>query len=1546
MRPTLHFIARLLRSTLLGVVLLLGLVLGGLNLPAVQTRLAQELATRVSAKLGFPISVGRISIRWLNSLTLENVSVLDRKQEEMIRVGRLEIDFRLQHLLDSSAVNIHLDEVLLYRPVVRLAKNGFDGQLNFDKFLEAIDSLTTDPAHPGIPNHHTPFTIGKARVIDGTVSLDDPREPQLRQVNHFDENHFELSLLNANVTNLLILGDTIALNINNMNSRERQANLTVHRLQTNLLFCNTHLELADLHAQVNQSTIQDYLLLSYKGTSAFSNFNHEVQLTARLRNSELYSRDLGRFSDYLLAIDDTYRLTTDLHGSVDNLRLLDADVRFGQHERSRLVGDMTFRNLPDLSKTIAGLHYRASSVNMADTEPYYPDPAFVVLGRKLGTISFTADFLGPFDNFRTAGRFQTALGTVAGQLALHIGRTADLTTYDADLTTERLAAGDLFGEPGLLGDMNGTLRLTGHGLALRTAVGDINGQFERLTVQGHSYRNVRLNGNLQRAFFTGNLNLHDPNLTADLAGEFDLSKPQNRFDIQGTVDRADLRALGLLSDSLVIKTELDLKLEGNTLNTMVGEVQFRQAELTLDRRLLQLDSLRISSVITGDKRLLALQSSLANGWFSGTFQPDQVTTDLTRLVNEYKLYFTGSQAERQRYYAEKRRLADQQSLRRNALPPDYSIDYSIILRNTQPMLDWLAQPVFVAPQSQLDGQLRIRRVAEFRAMVRTDSLALGHYRFGRSDLDLFTSKATLGDSVLVSAVLNSDRQQFGRLTPTERLVLDANWGNGELSFNSRIGQAGSTNQAIINGDVRFLTDAIQLTFRRSQIRLLDNDWTLNPAGVITKVGNSYRLNDVSATNGAQLLIADGDVSSDSTQTLKINARQFHLATLNPLFNSRLGGRLNGTAWLHDLTGSPIVESQLDIDSLAYGDLVLGNVQGSGTWDPARQRVNIDAHLSRDTASILTVGGSYAPNDPQNRFNLIGTVTGANLNLIEPFTKGLFSNIGGTVNGQLALRGTIAKPVLTGELAIRRGRLRFDYLNSDLFFDDKIQFSDGDISVRQVTLRDAEGNIATLRGGAYHSNFRQFGLRIGADLTRFRILNTGVKDNDLFYGTAYVTGHADISGPLDNLTIRANATSNKNTRIFIPLDGARTVSSSDFIQFVNRRQIAHTDSARRDAPALDLSAIKMEFNLNVTPDAYCEIQLNRQTGDVIKSFGTGQLTMQIDTKGDFSMTGNYDISQGDYTFTFENVINKRFQIRPGSRIIWTGDPYAAQLAVTAAYTQYTSLSPLLTSVSTANNSDQSRRYPVDLLIKLNGQLQSPDISFDLKVKEYPAQSDYRQAVSAFEARLLSSEQELARQVSSMLIFNTLIPENASLLDASTAQAGAINSLSELLSNQINRLASTLSEKLDLGVSLGGFTNNSSLSQSDNLLNNLQLRFSYRFFNDRFRISRDGGFTYGQSQANATSVVGEWTLEYWITPDGRFRAKVYNRNQQSALGQYAGYGTSTLTPGGGGSILYTRTFNSMFGPSKRSKPGLLPLPLTPADSLPKPVSKPPVLTSTAL
>jgi hypothetical protein len=92
--------------------------------------------------------------------------------------------------------------------------------------------------------------------------------------------------------------------------------------------------------------------------------------------------------------------------------------------------------------------------------------------------------------------------------------------------------------------------------------------------------------------------------------------------------------------------------------------------------------------------------------------------------------------------------------------------------------------------------------------------------------------------------------------------------------------------------------------------------------------------------------------------------------------------------------------------------------------------------------------------------------------------------------------------------------------------------------------------------------------------------------------------------------------------------------------------------------------------------------------------------------------------------------------------------------------------------------------------------------------------------------------------------------------------------------------------------------------------------------RLRISRDqGNFQNIQSTSqasNLTNIAGEWTIEYLLSQDGKFRLKLYNKNNTNPL--LAGVVNNTSSSAGF-SILHTQSFNSLkelFGRSKKIVP----------------------------
>jgi hypothetical protein len=138
------------------------------------------------------------------------------------------------------------------------------------------------------------------------------------------------------------------------------------------------------------------------------------------------------------------------------------------------------------------------------------------------------------------------------------------------------------------------------------------------------------------------------------------------------------------------------------------------------------------------------------------------------------------------------------------------------------------------------------------------------------------------------------------------------------------------------------------------------------------------------------------------------------------------------------------------------------------------------------------------------------------------------------------------------------------------------------------------------------------------------------------------------------------------------------------------------------------------------------------------------------------------------------------------------------------------------------------------------------------------------ISAFQNRIANDEQEKNRQVFSVIMMRSLSPEG----QFSGVSNIATSNLSQLLSSQLNSFIAQVDQNLEVDIDLANL--------DQNTLETFQLRVAYTFLDGRLRVSRDGGFTDQQGNADLSSIAGEWHAEYLITDDGRYRMRVYNRN----------------------------------------------------------------------
>jgi hypothetical protein len=222
------------------------------------------------------------------------------------------------------------------------------------------------------------------------------------------------------------------------------------------------------------------------------------------------------------------------------------------------------------------------------------------------------------------------------------------------------------------------------------------------------------------------------------------------------------------------------------------------------------------------------------------------------------------------------------------------------------------------------------------------------------------------------------------------------------------------------------------------------------------------------------------------------------------------------------------------------------------------------------------------------------------------------------------------------------------------------------------------------------------------------------------------------------------------------------------------------------------------------------------------------------------------------------------VQPGGRISWYGDPYAGVINLQATYTENVSLQNLQTTANTELEDPQMRRrWPVKVIMDLKGDLLSPDIAFDFDFSEFP-EGNIQTYISAFKNRIANDEQEKNRQVFSVIMMRSFSPEG----QFSGVSSLATSNLSQLLSSQLNSFISQVDQNLEVDIDLA------TLDQTT--LETFQLRVAYTFLEGRLRVARDGGFTDLQGNADVNSIAGDWQAEYLLTEDGRYRIRIYNRN----------------------------------------------------------------------
>jgi autotransporter translocation and assembly factor TamB len=687
----------------------------------------------------------------------------------------------------------------------------------------------------------------------------------------------------------------------------------------------------------------------------------------------------------------------------------------------------------------------------------------------------------------------------------------------------------------------------------------------------------------------------------------------------------------------------------------------------------------------------------------------------------------------------------------------------------------------------------------------------------------------------------------------------------------------------------------QINVKQSNLVFNNAIWTLYPTEIQIDSA-TVKINHLLSAHNDQFLKIDGAVSRNPEEKLLV---EFNKIDLDYIFQSlqiealEFGGIATGFVNVQDVYKTRKLSTDLNVKNFAFNKVVLGNLDLTGKWNDASQGILMDGDIYKNDSVNVNISGIIYPVKEQLSINF--DATNLDASFLRKYLNNVVQNLSGMLTGHIRLFGDLNEPTIEGTAFAGNCRFGVDFLNTYYTFSDTIRCFHDEIRAENIRIFDERGQSALANGYVKHYLFDDFKFSAGIYFDNFLIFNANKTKNPMFYGTAYGTGTAVLSGTEDLLNIDITMQNTENTKIIMNFMEEQDVVDYDFIRFIQHQK--DTIPAKTTKPLLATnnrsnSNSEMEIRLNLmleaNPQATIEMIMDPVSDDKISGYGTGNMQIQYGTKTPLKVLGTYTIERGKYNFSFQQVIYRDFDIQEGSSVSFRGNPYNADLNVKANY----KLTANLGDLDQLLVKDQQRvNTTVDCILQLTGQMNNPAIAFDLDLPN--STPELNRQVKSY----IRTEEMMNRQIFYLLVLNTFYTA-----DANTRNSADMSLLTSTLSTQLSNILDAFTDK----IQLVGTTFHQSSEEGRNSTE-MEFLLSSQLLNNRLIINgnfgyRDNPYLSDDNQISSNiHWIGDFDLEYKLTKKGGIRLKFFNHYN------YRNYYNLTPEMTQGLGIIFRKDFN---------------------------------------
>lgn len=1465
-----------------------------LKIPYIQSQVSGIASTELSSHLGVPVKIGNVNIEWFNRVVLDNLYLEDETGKTLFEANHVAAGFEVLPLLKGKFV---FSTVRLFGFSVNLNKKTPDSPLNLQFVIDAFASKDTMKKNPNIDLRFNSILIRR-----GNFRFDVESEAQTP--GKFNAKHVDIKNLSAKISMKAFNKDSLNANIKKM-SFDEASGFTLNKLSMNIIgnrdstfINNFEIKLPETDLKISKARID------MREISNASELLNHAPLALNISPSQICLKDLSSFVPAFSNFTETIELSSEASGAINNINLKQLTLRYS--DKMLFIGKMDLKGIShpedayifgQVNKMYITTDGLSGLINNFNKKPVVlPDPVI-----RLGTINFTGEISGFFDNLVAFGKFSSAIGSVQTDMIFGSDKENNIAAYlKGHVSTSGLLLNELFDEGNPYGNAKLNISVDAKRHKNSSFFGNIKANINEFEYRKYKYEDIQLSGNFKKNSFDGMVQVNDPNGKLYAEGMFRHEGKNSMFNFTANLEHFRPDSLHLIDkyESPDISLSLNADFTGNNIDNLEGNITIDSLSFLTAPSSFFLKKFQVTASGHSLDRHLTISSDILNGEVTGAYS---FKTIIPSFMNTFKGYIPA--------------LINATQKKQKVEENNFSL--LLTVENTEKISETLKLPVTVVNQARITG----------------------HYNnlYNKFRIEAFLPKFRLGKSMFESGYLTCDNPQeninlllkaINYNQKGLRNYLDLKVDAKDNRINTLIGWANNKEKefrAELSASALFTEEEQEkkpavlrtdIAVKESQLVLNDSLWIIHPSDIRIADGK-IDIHKFRVGNEKQSLLLDGSISKNPADTLLMDLKQVELSYIFDILNIpvlQFAGKATGTFNICDLYGSRMLNTDLEINDFSFNQTPLGRLNLFSEWDDAQKGILMLGSIYKNDTTWTDVSGYIFPVGQNAGLSLFFDANDINLGFLHPFVEKVAKNMKGRGFGNVHLHGPFKALTVEGDAYVLDGGLGIEYTNTYYTFSDSIYMDAGSINMRDLTVHDEFGNPGTVNMSVYHNHFKDVSFDVNVKTKNMLVFNATRKLNPLIYGTVFGSGSASIKGNDKLINFDINMRSDPKTSITLDFINNTTAADYDFITFVDKKQLKDLANGTLSRDSLKIvnneeeegAEMRMNFLLDITPDAKIELIMDPIAGDKITGNCSGSMQIEYGTKTDLRMYGNMGIVSGNYNFSLQQIIHKDFKIREGSAIDFRGDPFDATMHINAIYNLTANLRDLDDGL--ARESPRTN-VPVNCVLNLDGMLRSPAISFDL---ELPGTNE---EIERQMKALVDTEDMMTRQIIYLLVLNKFYTPDYSQNAYRSSEFSAV--ASSAISSQISSILNSLTDKVQIGTNIRTSEDGIQDTEVEMLLSS-QLLDNRLLFNGSFGYRNN---TYQQKN----DFVGEFDLEYKLTPSGEIRLKAYNH----ANDMYK-YLNGALTTQGVG-VMFKKDFSHLSEFFRRRRKLVPIIPLAPADTI---------------